>query len=143
MSALIRSIVEDKISSYLAANITDTTVVKGVTDSLRSLPTIVVYAADAMPPRELGADPRGNYHVKLEIYVYTSADDETQESHRERVSKVHGLMASLANLKALWLIEDGKCYACWIEADDEGMHSRNYGNKVVYTMVVVLPPAPV
>lgn len=140
MSALIRSIIEDKFSAYLAANITDTNVVKGITDSLRSMPTIVVYAANASPPGELGANPLGNYHVKLEIFVYSSADDETLQAHRERVSKVHGLMADLAACKALWLVDEGQMYQLWIEADDEGMHSRNYGNKIVYTVVAVLPP---
>lgn len=143
MSALIRSIVEDKFSAYLAANITDTNVVKGITDSLRSMPTIVVYANDAAPPRELGATPLGNYHVKLEIFVYSSADDETLQAHRERVSKVHGLMADLMACKALWLQDQGKLYSIWIEADEEGMHSRNYGNRIVYTVVAVLPPSPV
>lgn len=136
----MRSIIEDKVSAYLAANITDTSVVKGITDSLRSLPTIVVYSTNAMPPKELGAYNLGNYTVNLDIYVYSSADDETLEQHRERVSKVHGLMADLDALKDLWNIGEGKLYACWIESDEEGMQSRNFGNKVCYTMVAVLPP---
>jgi hypothetical protein len=49
-------------------------------------------------------------------------------------------MADLAACKALWLLNEGKMYQMWIESDDEGMHSRNYGNKVVYTVVAVLPP---
>lgn len=140
MSSLIRSIVEDKISSYLATNVTDATVVKGITDSLRSMPMVVVYASESSPPRELGANPLGNYHVKLEVYVYSSADDDTLATHRERVSKVHGYMSDLATLQDLWEPEDGKLYAAWIESDDEAMHSRNYGNKVTYTLVAVLPP---
>jgi hypothetical protein len=143
MSALIRSIVEDKISSYLASNITDTTVVKGITDSLRSMPMVVVYASESSPPRELGANPLGNYHVKLEVYIYSSADDDTLATHRERVSKVHGYMSDIPALQALWGVGDGQLYAAWIESDDEGMHSRNYGNKVIYTLVAVLPPSPV
>jgi len=143
MSALIRSIVEDKISSYLASNITDTTVVKGITDSLRSMPMVVVYASESSPPRELGANPLGNYHVKLEVYIYSSADDDTLATHRERVSRVHGYMSDIPALQALWGVGDGQLYAAWIESDDEGMHSRNYGNKVIYTLVAVLPPSPV
>lgn len=143
MSALIRSIVEDKISSYLSSNIPGTPVVKGITDSVRSMPTIMVYAIDSTPPRELGANPVGNYHVKLEVYVYSSADDDTLATHRDRVSKVHGLMADLDTLKSLWEVGEGKLYAAWIESDEEGMHSRNYGNKVIYTLVAVLPPNPV
>lgn len=138
----MRSIIEDKVSAYLATYITDTTVVKGVVDSTRTVQTIIVYASEATPPRELGALPLGNYNVKLEIYVYSSADDDTLATHRERVSKVHGLMADLDALKDLWGENEGKLYACWIESDEEGMYSRNYGNKVVYTMVAVLPPAP-
>lgn len=143
MSALIRSIIEDKFSAYLAANITNTNVVKGITDGLRSMPSIVVYANNASKPMELGANQLGNYHVKLEIFVYSSADDETLQAHRERVSKVHGLMSDLIALKALWLLNEGKLYQMWIEEDEEGMHSRNYGNRIVYTIVAVLPPSPV
>lgn len=143
MSALIRSIVEDKISSYLSTNITDTTVVKGITDSLRSLPMVVVYASESSSPRELGASPLGNYHVKLEVYIYSSADDDTLATHRERVSKVHGLMSDIVALKSLWAAGEGKLYSAWIESDDEGMQSRNHGNKVTYTLVAVLPPNPV
>jgi hypothetical protein len=138
----MRSIIEDKVSAYLATNITDTTVVKGVTDSLRSLPTIVVYSTNALPPKELGATPVGNYTVNLDIYVYSSADDDTLEQHRQRVSKVHGLMADVVALKALWNTGEGKLYAAWIESDEEGMQSRNFGNKVCYTFVACLPPSP-
>lgn len=138
----MRSIIEDKVSAYLAANITDTTVVKGVTDSLRSLPTVVVYSTNAMPPKELGANPVGNYNVSLDIYVYSSADDDTLASHRERVAKVHGLMADVPALKALWGEAEGVLYAAWIESDEEGMQSRNFGNKVCYTLIACLPPAP-
>jgi len=138
----MRSIIEDKVSAYLATNITDTSVVKGITDSLRSLPTVVVYSTNAMAPKELGANPLGNYNVSLDIYVYSSADDDTLASHRERVAKVHGLMADLTALKALWQPEDGKLYAAWIESDEEGMQSRNFGNKVCYTLIACLPPAP-
>lgn len=138
----MRSIIEDKVSAYLATYITDTTVVKGITDSNRTVQTIIVYASEATPPRELGAMPLGNYNVKLDIYVYSSADDDTLATHRQRVSKVHGLMADLTALKALWNPGDGQLYACWIESDEEGMQSRNYGNKITYTIVAVLPPAP-
>jgi len=138
----MRSIIEDKVSAYLATYITDTTVVKGITDSNRTVQTIIVYASEAMPPRELGATPLGNYNVKLDIYVYSSADDDTLEQHRERVSKVHGLMSDLTALKDLWNVGDGQLYACWIESDEEGMQSRNYGNKITYTLIACLPPAP-
>ena len=138
----MRSIIEDKVSAYLAANITDTTVVKGITDSLRSVPTIVVYSSKAIPPRELGANPLGNYNVSVDIFVYSSADDDTLEQHRTRVSQVHGLMSDVPALKALWGDNEGVLYAAWIESDEEGMQSRNYGNKVCYTMIACLPPAP-
>jgi len=143
MSSLIRSILEDKFSAYLAANITDTPVHKGVTDDVRSLPLIIVSASNSKPDKDLGANPLGNYQVKMEIYVYSSADDDTLETHRTRVSKVHGLMSDVAALQNLWNYNgsEGKLYACWIEADEEGMKSRNYGNMITYTAVAVIPPA--
>jgi hypothetical protein len=140
MSALIRSIIEDKFSTYISTNIPGILVNKGITPDLRQMPMIIVYAASAAPERDLGANPMGNYSVKVEIYVYSSADDDTLESHRNRVSMVHGLMSNVDILKDLWGTNEGQLYACWIESDDEGMKGRNYGNLITYTAVAVLPP---
>lgn len=145
MSALIRSIIEDKLSGYLSANLTGVTVHKGITDELRVVPLVIAYCEAAMPDPALGAYPLGNYRCKINVFVYSSADDDTLAIHRERVSKVHGLMSDVNALKALWNSDgsEGKMYGCWIESDEEGMKSRNYGNLVNYTMVAVLPPDPV
>ena len=140
MSALIRSIIEDKFSTYISTNIPGILVNKGITPDLRQMPMIIVYASSAAPERDLGANNMGNYSVKVEIYVYSSADDDTLETHRGRVSDVHGLMSRVADLKALWGPNDGQMYACWIDSDDEGMKGRNYGNLITYTAVAVLPP---
>ena len=140
MSALIRSIIEDKFSTYISTNIPGILVNKGITPDLRQMPMIIVYASSAAPEKDLGSNNLGNYSVKVEIYVYSSADDDTLETHRERVSKVHGHRSDGEALKSLWGVNEGKLYACWIESDDEGMKGRNYGNLITYTAVAVLPP---
>ena len=145
MSAIIRSIIEDKFSSYLTANMPGVTVHKGITDELRVIPLIIAYCQSAAPDPSLGGNPKGNYRCKVSVYVYSSADDDTLITHRERVSRVHGFMSDVAALKALWNPDgsEGKLYSCWIESDEEGMKGRNYGNEVSYTLVAVLPPNPV
>mgnify|MGYP000020225749 FL=1 len=145
MSAIIRSIIEDKLSAYLAANLSGVTVHKGITEELRVVPLVIAYCEAAMPDPALGATPLGNYRCKINVFVYSSADDDTLATHRQRVSNVHGLMSDVNALKGLWNPNgsEGKMYACWIESDEEGMKSRNYGNLINYTMVAVLPPSPV
>ncbi len=143
MSNHIRSIVEDKIESYLSAAIPAVTVNKGVTDELRVVPIIVAHASDAVRPYSLGSHNLGNYRVTLKIYVYSSADDETLQQHRDRVTLVHGALADDASLKTAWgsSATYGTLYDIWCETDNEGMSQRRYGNVLTYTLMVCLPPS--
>lgn len=143
MSNHIRSIVEDKVAAYLATNLPGLTVHKGVTDELRTVPIVICHASDANRPASLGAHNLGNYRVTLKVYVYSSADDGTLQDHRDRVSKVHGLLSDDVALRALWVsaATDGVLYDIWVETDSEGMAQRRYGNVLTYTMVACMPTA--
>ena len=139
MSTSIRSIVEDRVTAYLANQISGVTIHKGITNEIRVLPAIIAYAEGSLKPSSLGAGNYGNYRVTLKVYIYSSADDETLETHRERVSKVHGLLTDSAALKAFWGTQNGKVYEIWIENDEEGMSQRRYGNSITFTLMCVLP----
>lgn len=139
MSTSIRSIVEDRVTAYLASQITGVSIHKGITNELRVLPAIIAYADGAIKPSSMGAGNYGNYRVSLKVYVYSSADDDTLETHRIRVSKVHGLLTDSAALKAFWGTGYGKLYEIWIENDEEGMSQRRYGNSITFTLMCVLP----
>mgnify|MGYP003345923787 CR=1 FL=1 len=144
MSNAIRSIVEDKVSAYFQSVFTGADFVpihKGITDETRVIPLIIVYADSARPDPALGANPLGNFRVALKVFVYTSADDESLETHRARVDAIHALMADVDALKAYWQPEDGQLYAAWIVGDDEAMSQHRYGNVIEFNLVVVLPPS--
>lgn len=140
MSTSIRSIIEDRVTAYLASQITGVAIHKGITNELRVLPAIIAYSDGAIKPSSMGAANFGNYRINLKVYVYSSADDETLEAHRERVSKVHGLLTDSTALKAFWGSQYGKLYEIWIENDEEGMSQRRYGNSISFTLMCVLPP---
>lgn len=138
-----RTILEEKISSYLATNITGTTVHKGITDEEKVIPLITVYAKSSKAVDALGNNPYGNYTVTLEIGIYSSADDDTLDQHRTRVQAVQNFMSDKTALKALWTLNsDGILYDLWVAQDEEGMHQRKYGNMLEYTVFMMLPPSP-
>lgn len=144
MSNPIRSIIEEKVSAYFSSVFTGSDFVpihKGITDETRVIPLIIVYADSARPDPALGANPLGNYRVALKVFVYTSADDETLETHRSRVDAVHALMADVPALQAYWGEGDGQLYSAWVVSDDEAMSQRRYGNVIEFSLVAVLPPA--
>jgi hypothetical protein len=141
MSNHIRSIVEDRVAAYLAAALPTVTVHKGVTDELRVIPIVVAHASDAIRPYSLGAHNLGNYRVTLKVYVYSSADDETLQTHRDRVALVHGALSDDTSLKEAWGAEAtyGTLYDIWAESDNEGMAQRRYGNVLTYTLMACMP----
>lgn len=138
-----RTILEEKVSAYLAANITGVAVHKGITDEEKVIPLITVYAKSSRAVDDLGSNPYGNYTVTLEIGVYSSADDDSLDQHRTRVQAVQNYMSDKDALKALWTLNtDGILYDLWVTQDEEGMHQRKYGNLLEYTVFMMLPPAP-
>lgn len=141
MSNIIRGIVEDRISAYLSANITGVTIHKGVTDETRVLPLIVCHASDSNKPSSFGAGNLGNYRVTLKVYIYSSADDGTLETHRGRVNDVISNLTKNTALATFWGSQAtyGKLYDIWLESDNEGMSQRNYGNAVTFTVFCCMP----
>ena len=139
----IRSIIEEKISAYLSANLTGVTVHKGITDEIRVIPLVIVYAEGTKGAESLGSHPLGNFVTSLKVYVYSSADDETLNTHRERVQSVMNLLSDADTIKALWNpTTDGQLYDIWVNNDEEGMHQRRYGNVIEFAVWSVLPESP-
>ena len=138
-----RTILEEKVASYISSIITGVAVHKGVTDEIRVLPILIGHAESSHAVTDLGSNTIGNYTVTFKLYVYSSADDETLDAHRERVAGVIGAMRDVPALQALWdPAVDGKLYDLWITNDEEGMSQRRYGNVIEYMVWGVLPPAP-
>lgn len=141
MSNQIRAILEDKLSSYLSDNLTGVAVHKGVTDETRVLPIVIVHAADANRPNSFGTGSDGNYKVTVKVYIYTSADDESLQAHRDRVTDVTALLDDTTAIQSLWTsaATDGVLYNIWYESDNEGMAGRKYGSLLTYTAFACLP----
>jgi len=138
-----RSILEEKITAYLSANITGVAIHKGITDEVRVIPIIICNAESSKAVDDLGSNTLGNYTATLKIFVYSSADDETLDVHRARVVEVMGYLRDVAAIQATFNPEtDGQLYDMWVLSDEEGMSQRRYGNALEYTVWGVLPSAP-
>ena len=138
-----RTTIENRVTQYLAPLFPSVTVNKGVTDDIRVIPTIIVHAESSSAIEDLGSQTLGNYKATVKIYVYSSADDETLETHRARVVEVIGAMRDVNALQALWNPStDGQLYDLWVANDEEGMSQRRYGNAIEYTFWGVMPYAP-
>jgi len=138
-----RTVLENKVAAYLAPLFPGVAVHKGVTDDIRVIPIIIAHAESSQAVNDLGSNTLGNYTATLKLYVYSSADDETLEVHRQRVVEVIGAMRDVMALQALWNpTTDGQLYDLWITNDEEGMSQRRYGNIIEYTVWGVMPTAP-
>ena len=138
-----RTVLEKNVADYLAGLFPGLAVHKGVTDDIRVIPIIIVHAESSQSVNDLGSNTLGNYTATMKIYVYSSADDETLDTHRARVVEVIGAMRDVAALQAAWNpVSDGQLYDLWITHDEEGMSQRRYGNVIEYTVWGVMPPAP-
>jgi hypothetical protein len=138
-----RSILEEKITAYLSANITGVAIHKGITDEVRVIPIIICHAESSKAVDDLGSNTLGNYTATFKIFVYSSADDETFDTHRARVVEVMGYLRDVAAIQATFNPEtDGQLYDMWVLSDEEGMSQRRYGNALEYTVWGVLPSAP-
>jgi hypothetical protein len=138
-----RTILENKIVAYLTPNMPGVAVHKGITPETKVIPLITAYAKSSRAADALGSHPYGNYIVTLEVGVFSSADDETEDAHRTRVQTVKNLLDDIEALQATWnLSTDGMLYDLWITNNEEGMHQRKYGNLLEFTVFMMLPPAP-
>ena len=138
-----RTVLENKVAEYLAPLFPGVAVHKGVTDDIRVIPIIIAHAESSQSVQDLGSNTLGNYTATLKLYIYSSADDETLEVHRQRVVQVIGAMRDVVALQAIWNpTSDGQLYDLWITNDEEGMSQRRYGNVIEYTVWGVMPTAP-
>lgn len=138
-----RTILEEKITAYLSANITGVAIHKGITDEVRVIPIIICHAESSKAVDDLGSNTLGNYTATLKIFIYSSADDETLDTHRARVVEVMGYLRDVEAIQATFNpTSDGHLYDMWILNDEEGMSQRRYGNALEYTVWGVLPSAP-
>jgi len=138
-----RTTIENRVAEYLAPLFPGVAVHKGVTDEIRVIPIIIVHGESSNNIDDLGSQTLGNYKATVKVYVYSSADDETLDTHRSRVVEVIGAMRDVPAIAALWNpATDGQLYDLWIENDEEGMSQRRYGNSIEYTFWGVMPPSP-
>ena len=138
-----RTILEEKITSYLSDNMTGVAIHKGITDDVRVIPIIICHAESSKAVDDLGSNTLGNYTATLKIFVYSSADDETLDTHRARVVEVMGHLRDVAAIQSTFTpATDGQLYDMWITSDEEGMSQRRYGNALEYTVWGVLPTQP-
>jgi hypothetical protein len=138
-----RTVLENRVAGYLEPLFPGVAVHKGVTDEIRVIPIIIAHAESSSNIDDLGSKTLGNYKATLKLFIYSSADDETLETHRARVVEVIGAMRDVPALQALWNPStDGQLYDLWIENDEEGMSQRRYGNVLEYTVWGVMPPSP-
>lgn len=138
-----RTTIENRVAEYLTPLFPGVAVHKGVTDDIRVIPIIIVHAESSSAIDDLGSHTLGNYKATVKIYVYSSADDETLETHRARVIDVIGAMRDQEAITALWNpTSDGQLYDFWILNDEEGMSQRRYGNAIEFVFWGVMPPAP-
>ena len=109
-----RTVLENKVAEYLAPLFPGVTVNKGVTDDIRVIPIIIAHAESSQSVPDLGSNTLGNYTANLKLNLYSSADDETLETHRARVVEVIGAMRDVIALQALWNPStDGQLYDLW------------------------------
>jgi hypothetical protein len=138
-----RSILEEKITSYLSSKITGVAIHKGITDDIRVIPIIICHAESSKAVDDLGSNTLGNYTATLKIFIYSSADDETLDIHRARVVEVMGNLRDVDAIRATFNpTSDGQLYDMWVLSDEEGMSQRRYGNALEYEVWGVLPSAP-
>ena len=138
-----RTILEEKITAYLSANITGVAIHKGITDEVRVIPIIICHAESSKAVDDLGSNTLGNYTATLKIFIYSSADDETLDVHRARVVEVMGYLRDVEAIQATFNpTSDGHLYDMWVLNDEEGMSQRRYGNALEYLVWGVLPSAP-
>ena len=137
----IRTIAEQSVGTLFTNNaslLPGVEISLGQTDTIRSLPIVILHAESARAHPDLGGTPLGNFEITFKIYVYSSADDSTLAQHRARVEAVQAIMENTADLQAVWT--QGSLYFSQVLSDDEAVADRRYGNAIAYNLVAVYPP---
>ena len=138
----VRYIVESAISTYLSAQteLAGVNFYKGDTAETAVLPKAIVLCESAGPPGEL-PEGLGNYDCTVKVTLFTSADDETEETHRARCAAIDGAMQDLAAVKAAFAAGgDAICYDVTARQENEGVNERSWASQMPFSVLVVVNP---
>ena len=138
----VRFIVESALVSYLSAQ-TELAAVhfyKGDTADTAVLPKAVVLCESAGPPNDL-PQGLGNYNCGVRVTLFTSADDETLDTHRARCAAIVGYMQDLSAIKAAFVSGgDALCYDVTPGQELEGVNERSWASVIPFDVLVVVNP---
>jgi len=140
----VRYIVEAALASYLSAQteLTGVSIYKGDTADTAILPKAVVLCESAGPPNDL-PQCLGNYNCGVRVTLFTSADDETLDTHRARCAAIAGAMQDLASVQAAFVSEgDALCYDVTPGQELEGVSERSWASVIPFDVLVVVNPQP-
>lgn len=138
----VRYVVESAISTYLSAQteLAGVNFYKGDTAETAVLPKAIVLCESAGPPGEL-PEGLGNYDCTVKVTLFTSADDETEETHRARCAAIDGAMQDLAAVKAAFAAGgDAICYDVTARQENEGVNERSWASQMPFSVLVVVNP---
>ena len=138
----VRYVVEAAVSTYLAAQteLAGVHFYKGDTGETAVLPKAIVLCESAGPPMDL-PQGLGNYDCSVKVTIFTSADDETEATHRARCAAIEGAMQNVAALQAVFVAGgDGLCYDVTARQELEGVNERSWASAMPYSLLVVVNP---
>ena len=138
----VRYVVEAAVSTYLAAQteLAGVHFYKGDTGETAVLPKAIVLCESAGPPMDL-PQGLGNYDCSVKVTIFTSADDETEATHRARCAAIEGAMQNVAALQAVFVAGgDGLCYDVTARQELEGVNERSWASAMPFSVLVVVNP---
>lgn len=138
----VRYIVEAALASYLSTQteLAGVSIYKGDTAETNVLPKAVVLCETASVPNDL-PQGLGNYNCGVRITVFSSADDNTLDKHRERCAGVAGAMQNLGLIQAAFVAGgDALCYDVTPGQEVEGVSERSWASVIPFEVLVVVNP---
>ena len=140
----VRYIVESALASYLSSQteLAGVSIYKGDTSETAVLPKAVVLCETAGVPNDM-PQGLGNYNCGVRITVFSSADDNTLDQHRERCAGVAGAMQDLTLVRAAFVAGgDALCYDVTPGQELEGVSERSWASVLPFDVLVVVNPQP-
>lgn len=138
----VRYIIEAVLSGYLSSKseLAGVSFYKGDTSETAVLPKAIVLCESASPPATV-PEGLGNYDCSVKFTVFTSADDETVDTHRARCAAIAGYMQDLSAIKAAFVAGgDALCYDVTPGQENEGVNERSWASQIPFSVVVVVNP---
>jgi hypothetical protein len=138
----VRYVIESAVSTYLSAQpeLAGLNIYKGDTAETALLPKAIVLCESAGPPGDF-PQGLGNYDCSVKITIFTSADDETEATHRARCAAIDGAMQDVAGLKSVFVSQgDALCYDVTARQEMEGTNERSWASQLPFSVLVVLNP---